>query len=90
MQKATYGAIDEMRTDGVIRRKEAARRPKVFHLVEKNADGEMTCIDLVDKGAIRENRRLEQRDLCAALLSKLCEARPPAHPHVLRRWAHVP
>ena len=71
LQKATYGAIDEMRTDGVIRRREAAARPKVFHLVEERADGELSRIDPIDKRAIRESNRLEQRDLCTALLSGL-------------------
>jgi RNA polymerase sigma factor (sigma-70 family) len=60
-RKAMFLAIDEMRKDGVIRRRRAKATPTTTSLTGR----------IADPGAGEAYERLERRDTCAALLGKL-------------------
>ena len=58
-----FGAIDEMRKDGILRRRQAAPRPTVSALNE----------DMPDPSGENGLEKVEQRDLCKTLLSGLSQ-----------------
>ena len=65
-QKAMFWAIDEMRKDGLLRRRNARPRPRTVPLSRLSVKGE-----LPDGRSDRTRSRMEARDLCAALLVRL-------------------
>lgn len=72
-QKGTYLAIDEMRKDGILRRRNAKPLPTKIS-ISRYADGEHDSdIPVVDNDSDREHSRLEARDICVSLLKKLSE-----------------
>ena len=69
--KGMFGAIDEMRRDGLLRRQDAQPRPKMLSLTETDASGEQSQFDLPDESVAADRRRMEARDTCEALLGRL-------------------
>ncbi len=70
-QKGTYLAIDEMRKDGVLRRRNAKQLP-IRLSISGCDDGEHDSdIPVVDNDSDRGISRMEARDICASLLKKL-------------------
>lgn len=73
-QKGMFWAIDQMRKDGVLRRRSSANMPRVLPFSEaashSGADETWTP-DIEDKHAKKEQLLLESRDLCRALLKHL-------------------
>ncbi|MCK4602449.1 MAG: sigma-70 family RNA polymerase sigma factor [Phycisphaerae bacterium] len=71
IRKAMFLAIDEMRKDGVLRR----RNSKVPHTISLTTAGswrgKTTDFDIADEKASKAKARLEARDLCEALLKRL-------------------
>jgi len=71
--KAFFWAVDEMRRDGLVRRKTAKPLPKTFSLGTL-ADSDGTSVpDPPDARAGLAQTRLEARDFCAVLLRRLPE-----------------
>ncbi len=70
-QKGTYLAIDEMRKDGVLRRRNAKQLPMKLSISGCD-DGEHDCdIPVADNDSDKGLSRIEARDICASLLNKL-------------------
>ncbi len=73
-QKGMFWAIDEMRKDGVLRRRSSASMPRVLPFSEAagaiDSDGTWTP-DIQDKNAEEDGKQMEARDLCASLLRQL-------------------
>ncbi|MBN1555549.1 MAG: sigma-70 family RNA polymerase sigma factor [Phycisphaerae bacterium] len=73
-QKGMFWAIDQMRKDGVLRRRSSANMPRVLPFSEAAglADCEETWTpDVRDRHAEEDGKQLEARDLCTALLRQL-------------------
>jgi RNA polymerase sigma factor (sigma-70 family) len=62
-RKGMYGAIDEMRKDGILRRRQAAPRPTVGSLID----------DIADPSGENGLDGVEQRDMCKTLLGGLSQ-----------------
>lgn len=73
-QKGMFWAIDQMRKDGVLRRRSSANMPRVLPFSEvashSGADESWTP-DIEDHHAENAQKLLESRDLCRALLKRL-------------------
>lgn len=73
-QKGMFWAIDQMRKDGVLRRRSSASMPRVLPFSEAAglSDAEETWTpDVHDRNAEEDHKQLEARDLCTALLRQL-------------------
>jgi RNA polymerase sigma factor (sigma-70 family) len=74
-QKGMFWAIDQMRKDGVLRRRSSASTmPRVLPFSEAGgaADGDEPWMpDVRDRHAEEDRKLMEARDLCAALLQQL-------------------
>ncbi|MBN1942373.1 MAG: sigma-70 family RNA polymerase sigma factor [Phycisphaerae bacterium] len=73
-QKGMFWAIDQMRKDGVLRRRSSASMPRVLPFSEASGlvdHDETWTPDVQDRHAEKEHRQLEARDLCTALLRQL-------------------
>jgi RNA polymerase sigma factor for flagellar operon FliA len=73
-QKGMFWAIDEMRKDGVLRRRSSANMPRVLPFSEAagNTDpSEGWTPEVMDAQAEDTKAKLEARDLCATLLKHL-------------------
>jgi RNA polymerase sigma factor (sigma-70 family) len=73
-QKGMFWAIDQMRKDGVLRRRSSASMPRVLPFSEAAGltDAEETWTpDVRDHHAEEDHKQLEARDLCTALLRQL-------------------
>lgn len=73
-QKGMFWAIDQMRKDGVLRRRSSANMPRVLPFSEAaghvDVDDGWTP-DISDQSADHDRHQLESRDLCKALLKQL-------------------
>lgn len=73
-QKGMFWAIDQMRKDGVLRRRSSANMPRVLPFseaaVSADADEGWTP-DITDRHAEEAHDHMEARDLCSALLKQL-------------------
>jgi RNA polymerase sigma factor (sigma-70 family) len=73
-QKGMFWAIDQMRKDGVLRRRSSASMPRVLPFSEAGNFGETEdgwSPDILDEHADEDRRLLEARDLCGTLLHQL-------------------
>jgi RNA polymerase sigma factor (sigma-70 family) len=73
-QKGMFWAIDQMRKDGVLRRRSSANMPRVLPFSEASnaADAdEGWTPDVTDHHAEEARDLMEARDLCSALLKQL-------------------
>jgi len=72
-QKGMFWAIDEMRKDGVLRRRSSSNMPRVLPFSEAigRSVAESWTPDIRDSHADDDRRQLEARDLCMVLLSHL-------------------
>ena len=73
-QKGMFWAIDEMRKDGILRRRSSSNMPRVLSFSE--AVGSSVCDenwspDVEDTGAHQSQDMLETRDFCIELLKQL-------------------
>jgi len=71
-QKAMFWAIDEMRKDGLLRRRDAKPRPRMVPL-STLIGRELPFDGMPDDRADRVRDRIEARDLCAVLLRRLSD-----------------
>jgi len=62
-RKAMYAAIDEMRKDGVLKRRGATPRPSIVPLTP----------DIPDPSVPKAMASVERRDMCETLLGRLCQ-----------------
>lgn len=73
-QKGMFWAIDQMRKDGVLRRRSSAAMPRVLPFSEAaglvDAEDAWTP-DVHDRRAEEDHKQIEARDLCTALLRQL-------------------
>lgn len=73
-QKGMFWAIDQMRKDGVLRRRSSASMPRVLPFSEAAGvtDSEESWTpDVQDRHAEEDYKQLEARDLCTAMLRQL-------------------
>ena len=73
-QKGMFWAIDQMRKDGVLRRRSSASMPRVLPFSEAaglSDNEESWTPDVHDRHAEEDHKHLEARDLCTALLRQL-------------------
>jgi RNA polymerase sigma factor (sigma-70 family) len=73
-QKGMFWAIDEMRKDGLLRRRSSTNMPRVLPFSEAtgNIDAEESWTpEIHDRSAEEDRDHLEARDLCSALLKQL-------------------
>ncbi|HHH75519.1 MAG TPA: sigma-70 family RNA polymerase sigma factor [Phycisphaerae bacterium] len=70
-QKAMFWAIDEMRKDGILRRRSAKACPRFLSLNDTPADSDQIGLDVLDTSSAEGRKDLEARDLCSTLLNHL-------------------
>lgn len=73
-QKGLFWAIDQMRKDGVLRRRSSASMPRVLPFSEAAGQidhEESWTPDVHDRRAEEDHHQMEARDLCTALLRQL-------------------
>ncbi len=73
-QKGMFWAIDQMRKDGVLRRRSSANMPRVLPFSEAASHSdtdESWTPDVEDYQAVNDQMLLESRDLCRVLLKHL-------------------
>ncbi len=70
-QKAMFGAIDEMRKDGVLRRRGAKSPPRTLSLGGDASESDDTYLDVPDRRSGEAVIKVEARDLCTSLLERL-------------------
>lgn len=72
-QKGMFWAIDEMRKDGVVRRRSSSSLPRVlpFSDVGGGVSEESWTPEVMDDSAEEDRKQLEARDLCTALLRRV-------------------
>ncbi len=73
-QKGMFWAIDEMRKDGVLRRRSSSSLPRVLPFSDAGGgDSEESWTpEVMDDRAEEDRKQLEARDLCTALLRRVC------------------
>jgi len=72
-KKGMFLALDQMRKDGVVRRRDAKPRPRHVSLSWWTSAGSPVSGDLVDRRADICRRRIERRELCQLLLNGLSD-----------------
>jgi RNA polymerase sigma factor (sigma-70 family) len=72
-QKGMFWAIDEMRKDGLLRRRSSVNMPRVLPFTEAtgSAGDEGWTPDIHDTSSEIDRRQMEARDLCVAMLGQL-------------------
>ncbi len=72
-QKGMFWAIDEMRKDGVLRRRSSSSLPRIlpFSDVGWGDSEESWTPEVMDGHAEEDRKQMEARDLCTALLRRL-------------------
>lgn len=71
-QKAMFWAIDEMRKDGILKRRSAKAGPTFISMNEPIGSDQMS-LELPDGRGGEAEEKIEARDLCGALLERLGE-----------------
>jgi RNA polymerase sigma factor (sigma-70 family) len=70
-QKAMFWAIDEMRKDGILRRRSAKSGPRFISIHDTSPENDQLNVDVADGRADEARDKLEARDLCYTLLDHL-------------------
>jgi RNA polymerase sigma factor for flagellar operon FliA len=70
-QKAMFWAIDEMRKDNILRRRNAKNTPRFVSINDTPSDSEQIGLDVEDDHSDETLEELEARDLCQTMLSHL-------------------
>ena len=70
-QKAMFWAIDEMRKDGILRRRNAKTTPRFISINDTPSDSDQIGLDVPDDSSAEQRHELEARDLCATMLDHL-------------------
>jgi RNA polymerase sigma factor (sigma-70 family) len=70
-QKAMFWAIDEMRKDGILKRRGAKAGPTFISMNEPVAGNDEMTFEVADTRAVDDQDMLEAKDLCSTLLLQL-------------------
>jgi RNA polymerase sigma factor (sigma-70 family) len=70
-QKAMFWAIDEMRKDGILKRRGAKAGPSFVSINEPVSGNDQITFEVPDGRAGDAQDKLEARDLCSTLLNQL-------------------
>jgi RNA polymerase sigma factor (sigma-70 family) len=70
-QKAMFWAIDEMRKDGILRRRSAKATPRFISINDTPSDSDQIGLDVMDETSADDEHDFEARDLCATMLDQL-------------------